>query len=296
VASSSYSSKQLRTTLILPEANFPGTSSNTLTLTGFRASATITGAANFPSSMDLAIYGMSQADMNALTVLWANPIATAVPAVPLVQLEASSDGVTWTQVFEGTFFEASPDYRGIPDACLRISAMTGYRSVIEPAPPTSYTGSASVVQIAQYLAGKMGFTLENNGVSGTLSTPYFPGTYMDQFRELCEHANLDYYFDGNTVLAICPKNQPRQGKPVPVLSPSSGLIGFPTVERYGLHVDALFTPALALGGQLQIADSIVPSANGSWFSYFLEYRLESVMPDGLWQVGMKCSKAPISTP
>lgn len=285
----SYTGKLLRATLVLPQSNFPGTSSNTLILTGYRMSATITGAATWPNNLDLIIYGMRQADMNAVTVLWSSATPTAMNARALVQLEASPDGTTWTQVFDGTFIEAQPDYQGIPDVGLRLQAYTGFGSQIQTAQPTSYPASASVVQIAQYLAGKMGFAFENNGVSGTLSSPYFPGTYMEQFRQLCWHANLDFYFDGNATLAICPKNQPRQNKPKPVFSPSTGLIGFPTIQRYGIHVDVLFQPSLTLGATLEVSGSQVPSANGTWLPYRLTHRLESIQPDGEWFTGMDCT-------
>jgi hypothetical protein len=291
MTANSYSQKLLRATLILPTANFPGTSSNTLTLVGYRMSAKIQGPAKLPNSLDLTIYGMQQADMNQVTILYSAATPTAVQSRALVNLEASPDGTTWTQVFTGTFIQAQPDYRGIPNACLSAQAITGNGMQIAIAPPTSYPGAASIATIAQYLAGQMGFTLENNGVTGNLSTPYYPGTYMDQFRQLCTHANLDYYFDGNGTLAICPSGQSRQGKPVPVLTPSSGLINRPTVGQYGIHVDALFTPALTLGGQFQISGSDVPGANGMWSPYSVMLDLESLMPGGSWFANMDCRPA-----
>lgn len=288
----SYGSKLLRATLILPEGNFPGTSSNTLTLVGFRMSATVQGAASYPNQMDLTIYGMQQVDMNAVTILWDLVNATAASARAFVTLEASSNGTAWTQVFEGTFIEAAPDYQAIPDASLRIQAQAGYGSQIQIATPASYTGQTSVAVIAQYLAGQMGFVLENNGVTGNLSSPYYPGTYMDQFKALCEHANLDFYFDGNTTLAICPKNQPRQGNVMPVISPQTGLIGYPSIQRYGIHVDALFTPSLILGRPIQIQGSdTVPSANGTWFPVKVAHELDSLLPEGRWFSHMDCMRS-----
>jgi hypothetical protein len=288
----SYSQKNLRATLILPTANFPGTTSNTLTLVGYRMSATIQAAGGFPNQLDLTIYGMRQADMNQVTILWSGSGVTSQNAKAFVQLEASPDGVAWTQVFDGVFLEAAPDYSAAPDVCLRIQAMTGLGAQLAIAPPTSYRGATSIASIAQFLAGKMGFAFENNGVAGNLASPYFPGTYMDQFRQLCDHANLDCYFDGNAVLAICPKNVPRQGKTVPVFSPTSGLIGFPRVQRFGVHVDVIFTPALTLGAFLTVAGSIVPGSNGSWFANSVTHELESLMPGGAWFSHVNCVRSP----
>ncbi len=288
----SYSSKQLRATLVLPQANFPGTSDNTLTLTGYRMSATVNCAARYQNTLDIAIYGMKQEDMNAVTILWSAATPQEVATDALITLEASPDGSAWTQVFNGTFVEASPDYQQVPYACLRAYAVTGNAAQISAAPPTSYKGATSIAEIATYLAGRMGFALENNGVSGNLANPYFPGSYMDQFRELCEHANVDYYFDGNATLAICPANQPRQNKAVPVLSPTSGLINRPSVQRFGIHIDALFTPGLTLGGKVQVTGSDVPGANGTWMPMRTTHQLESLMPDGAWFTAMDCTRVP----
>jgi len=289
MSGNSYASKLLRATLTLPAGTFPGTGSNTLTLVGYRTLASITGASGYPNALDLTVFGMRQADMNAVTILWSAATPTAAYERALIQLEASSDGgQSWSQVFSGTFTQAQPDYRNPPYVGLRAQAFTGNGMQIGIAPPISYPGSATVLSVAQALADAMDFTLENNGVTGNLSTPYFSGSYMDQFKQLCQHANLDFYFDGNGTLAICPYGQPRQGKPVPVLTPTTGLRGWPTIGQYGIHVDALFLPSFVLGGQIKIQDSEVPGANGTWSPYNTTLTLESLQPDGAWFAAMDC--------
>lgn len=295
--SGSYSQKSLRATLLLPEGNFPGTSSNTLTLVGYRMSATIVAASGYPNTLDIMIYGMRQQDMNACTIIFSGATPQLVNARAQVLLEASADGRTWTQVFEGTFIEAQPDYRSIPYAGLRAQAITGAGAQYLIGEATSYPGSASIATVAEYLAGKMGFVLENNGVTGNLSTPYYSGTYMDQFRELARHANFDFYFGSNGTLAICPAGRSRLGKPVPVFSPATGLIGFPTLGRFGPELDVLFTPELTRGGlgaNIEIADSQVPGTNGVWLPYSITHALESLMPGGSWFSHLACVR-PVST-
>lgn len=289
----SYAQKLLRATLILPAGNFPG-KGNTLTLVGYRMRAEAQGAAGFPYQLDLTVFGMRQADMNAVTILWASVAGqpTAMNARALVKLEASSDGGTsWCQVFEGTFTQAQPDYRNPPQVGLHALAVTGNGAQIQIAPPTSYRGSTSVLSILQSLADNMNFTLEPNGISGNLSTPYYGGSYMDQFRQVCEHANLDFYFDGDATLAVCPNGQPRVNKAVQVLSPTSGLKGFPTIQQFGLHIDALFRPAFTtgLGSPVKVEGSGVPGANGMWKPFSMLHTLESLQPDGAWFSGMDCT-------
>ena len=263
---------------------------STLTLVGYRMSATIVATNRKPNTLDIVIFGMRQADMNATTILWSAATPQSINTRAQILLEASPDGTTWTQVFEGTFTEAQPDYRDVPHVGLRASAWTGAGMQYQIAAATSYRGATSIASIAQYLAGQMGFALENNGVSGNLSTPYYSGTYMDQFRQLAKHANFDFYFDGNSTLAICPQGQPRQNKPTPVFTPTSGLIGFPTIGRFGPQLDVLFTPGLTVGGNIQISGSAVPGTNGVWLPYAITHTLESLMPGGQWFSHLSCSR------
>ena len=285
----SFTQKQLRATLTLPAENqtFAGTNSNQLVLSGFRMSASLQAAGNYTNFCDLTIYGMRQQDMNAVTVLWAGPSPTAVNARALLVLEAN-DSSGWLQVFEGQFVQAAPDYRAAPDASLSIYAATGYGAQLATAPPISYAGGADVATIARTLATGMGFAFENNGVQAQLHTPYYAGTAMDQFRSLCADANIDYYFDANGTLIICPKNQPRIGKSAVQLNPGSGLIGFPTIQQFGVNVQCLFTPAIALASEIEISNSGVPGADGRWFPQKAVHQLESMKPGGQWASSLDC--------
>lgn len=287
---SSFTSKQLRASLILPQGTFPGTDSNTLVIgPGFRMSAKLTGAGNYTNLCALAIFGMKQADMNAVTVLWGqggNP--QNVDAKAILVLE-SNDGSGWLQIFEGQFFDAQPDYKSLPEVSLSVTAMTGYGAQILPAQPTSISGAADVPSLAAQLAGLMGFAFENNGVTGALHTPYYAGTLMDQFRELASDASFDYYFDSKGTLCICPSNQPRQWTNAVVIGPDSGLVGYVSLTRYGgVEFDALFQPAFELGSAVEIANSQVPGTNGLWFPFKFVHELESVKPGGRWFSHLSC--------
>jgi hypothetical protein len=292
----SFSRKRLRATLTLlgPNQTFAGTNNNVLTLDEFRMSATLTAAGNWTNFLDLTIFGVRQQDMNALTVLWAGPDFTAVNSRASVALE-SNDGGGWFQVFQGQFQQAQPNYQEVPDANITIYAAAGFGQQIASAPPSSYTGGASVATIAQSLASQMGFNFENNGVSAQLHTPYFPGTLMDQFRQLCDHANIDYYFDANETLIICPKNQGRIGKTTIPVSPQSGMVGYPTVQQYGVNVKVLFLPQLALGNPIDI-QSDIPGANGKWFPQRMVAQLESWKPGGQWFASLDCYPFSAATP
>lgn len=288
--SASFTYKALRATLALVGANqtFQGTNDNTLVLEDMRMSAALVQAGNYNTQLDLTIFGMRQADMNALTILWAGPNPTSFALDPTVLLE-TNDGSGWKQAFQGNFVQAQPDYRNIPDADLAIHAMTGASAQYAATDPSSYPGAASAAVIAQNLATAMDFTLENNGVTAQLSTPYFHGTLMDQFNQLCQQANIDYYFlpgaspNSAGVIAITPKNQSRQNQSSVLLSRATGLIGYPTIQQYGISAQCLYNPAITLAATVRVdTDGAIPGADGTWFPQYATHQLESWTPGGAW--------------
>lgn len=285
----SFTAKRLRVTLILSGANsiFPGTNSNTLVLTDMAVSARVQAVARLSTQADIRIFGMKASDMNALTVAWANP---PVVLDNLVILEANSgtneDG--WVQVFKGTIIEAQPDYRDMPNVSFMLSAMTGYYQKITPAAPTSYPYEVDIGLAASEIIDRMGapWSYVDGGATGVLSNPYFWGTLWDQLSQACAAANADFYIQGDDIL-IVPAGQPRQSAPSIVLSPKSGLIGYPMFERSGLNVTAIFNAAFLCGTPLDV-ESALPNASGRWYPYSLMHALDARLPRGLWQTELRC--------
>jgi len=283
----SFTQKRLRVTLIMSGANsvFPGTNSNTLTLENMRVSARVQGVARLATQADIRIYGMRADDMNALTVAWANP---PVVLDHLVILEADN-GKGYVQVFKGTITEAQPDYAAQPNVSFALLAVTGYFQKINPAPPRSFPAASDIDTIAAGIVADMGgdWTFTNGGAFGTLSEgAYFWGTLWDQLAMACAATNTDFYVFGDNVL-ITEGGRPNAELPSVILTPQSGLIGYPSYERSGLAVSALYDPAFACGTPLDI-ESSVPAATGRWYPYSLTHFLESRTPRGQWMTQMQC--------
>lgn len=284
----SFTSKQLRVTLVLAGTNqvFPGTNSNTLVLTGLRMSAKAKTVARLTTNLDLRIWGMLPTDMNALSVIWINP-----PVIfdHVVILEADA-GDGFVQVFKGTIREAQPQYGAAPDVYFALQATQGYYKQIDVqfSEPTSYPESVPADLAILDLIVRMGFHGEVSGDVGavTLTNPYWSGTLYDQFVKACQAAGADFYFLGDTVL-VTASGQPRQNQPAVVLNPESGLVGYPVYERDGLNVEALFNPALLCGTPIELTSS-VPNATGRWYPYAIEHKLDCLMPKGKWHSYLKC--------
>lgn len=290
----SFTGKQLRVTLVLAGTNqvFPGTGSNTLKLAGLRMSARVKTVARLSTRAEIKIWGMLPADMNALTVAWANP-----PIVfdHIVTVEAKSDDDPdpergWSQVFMGTIIEAQPEYRAAPDVYFQLVAMNGYfrKIQVDFAEPTSYPGSVLADGAILDLIDRMGYTGEVTGEVGavSLTNPYWSGTLWDQFTKACQAAGADFYVQGDTIL-VTASGQPRNNRPAVILDASSGLIGYPVYDRAGLNVDALFNPAFLCGTPIDLK-STVPSATGRWYPIMVQHSLESLMPAGKWLSQLQC--------
>lgn len=275
----SFRRKRLRITFALSNnSKFEGTNSNRLVLDGFRATANVKMAgAPFAPAASLAVFGMRQSDMNALTMLAWKPLALQRNDVLIEAIDGDAAPVT---VFSGQIISAGPDYSAAPDVCLRVEAVSIYFERISPAAPTSYTGPVDVATVVSTIARQMGKSFENNGVSVTLQNPYLPNTLAEQLAAVCLQANIDYAIDGN-VIAITPKGQPRQTQLV-VLAPDSGLEGYPDIDVTGIQVTCLFNAGIRFHGSVRV-QSQVPKANGDWYVYALEHSLQSETPGGSWR-------------
>ncbi|MGH8266361.1 MAG: baseplate hub protein, partial [Steroidobacteraceae bacterium] len=233
------------------------------------------------------VWGMRQADMQAVTVLFFGPSAAAVNARAILKLEADG-GSGYLKVFEGQFQEAQANYDDAPDVRLHCNCATGYAQQIFSAPPSSFAGDVDIATLAKQLATQMGFTFEDNGITGTISTAYLAGTLLDQFRQLAEAGRFDYYFDAKSTLIVCPRNSPRRNQSTVVLSKATGLIGYPTLQRFGVRVTVLFSPAIELGSPIEIHGSQVPGVDGLWFPMSARHQLDSLRPGGQWFSVLDC--------
>jgi hypothetical protein len=268
--------KQLKFVITLGTGKCGSSGADTVTLEGFRAVVDIDKAGGMQmGQLKARIYGVRQEDMNSATTLQWKP-GTWIPNT--VQVFAI-DGETETLVFGGNIVNAWADYQGMPDVFLHIQAQAAFYGSLKATSPKSYKGGVSVAVVMAKIAEEMGFVFENNGVETVLTDLYLANTGLEQAKELAAAANCAMYVD-DTVLAICPLNQPRPS-PVPYISDATGLIGYPTFDGVGVNFQALFNPGVVFGGSIKIETSVTQAA-GEWVVTSVSHRLESEKPGGAW--------------
>lgn len=283
--------KLLRVTFKLTSGNATfANGTNTLVLTQIRIAANTTGAVQFLTQCDLQLYGMLQQDMNSLSVLRGPVSSPAALSFSTVLLEANAGDGNWVTIFSGNIIEAGPEYRGMPEVFFHCQAITnGYVQGLAPTDALSYPDGAQVHDVAGTIADSMGLILQNHGVSASVQPgSYFPGAPKDQLERLHQNSGQFDWATDPTTLAIVPTNQPRTQKAGIVLTPDSGLIGYPTIESLGIGVVALFNPLFLISSQFTIADSDVVGANGDWIPYRVQHQLDSLKFGGQWFTSMQC--------
>ncbi|WHZ12961.1 MAG: hypothetical protein OJF60_003402 [Burkholderiaceae bacterium] len=168
-----------------------------------------------------------------------------------------------------------------PNTCLSAHGMQGAAAALKPVAASSYIGPTQVSAVMSDFAKEAGYAFENNNVQVTLMNPYFPGTTLSKIKSCARAAGIFYSID-NGVLAIWPVNGSRQQDQIPVISPQSGMLGYPTYSSQGVTVRTLLSAQYGLGKRFTIADSILTPANGTWNTLSVEHSMESQTPNGAW--------------
>lgn len=254
-----------------------GPSGNTVKLSGLRVSCRIhkAGTASMATA-SIQIYGMPLVLMKQLSTL--GMVFQLIPKNTItIDVGDAVNGMT--TAFYGTIMQAWSDFQSAPDVPFHVEAQTlGAEAVIQVT-PSSYNGSTDVAQVMGNLATQMNCTLEPNGVSVQLSNPYFYGSAKSQADACAAAANINWTVDGQT-LAIWPKGKARSGQ-IPVISPSSGMIGYPTFANFMIVLKTVFNPGIKFGAQVQVESSLLTTA--TWAVMSLEHHLEAMFPHGKWE-------------
>lgn len=282
-----FSAKSLDVTFALGTGTFGETGANTVNLYGHRVDAQIVKAGGTSlGTLTMRVYGMTASQMQQLSALTPALMIQRQNRVTLAAGDQNGKAV----VFAGQITEGWVDATEAPNISLYVHAVVGGLALVQPVPPTSYPRSADVAVIMSGLAvlGRMGF--ENDGVSAQLATPYFAGSLVQQIRACADAAHIDWLIDGAgsnaaDYLTIFPRGQGRTGT-IPLVSPATGLIGYPSFTGLGIAASTQFNPTIRPGGRVQVQSSLTPAC-GTWFVVALSHSLQSELPGGEWMTSFQ---------
>ena len=271
-----FAQKKINVSFSLANGNFQG-GGNSATLTGLRVSARLSAPGGIAmTAAEAAIYGLPLSMMNQLST-----VGTQLDLIGknTISIEAGDDTTGMFLIFKGTIIDAFVDAQAMPQVAFRVTAQAGAFEAAMTTPPISQEGTADVSSLMSQVAGAMGFQFENNGVSLKVTNPYLHGSPRSMAAQLAQMAGVEWVIERDT-LAIWPPGQTRQGGNV-LISPQTGMVGYPMFNQGGVLVRTLYNPALKYGGQITIQSDITPAC-GNWAIANMEVDIEAQTPRGKW--------------
>lgn len=274
----SFVKRRIDVTITLGAGQFGDEKGDTVTLTGYRVVADMAAVGgDAQGQLQLQIFGMPLSLMNQLTTI--GPVMTEIRGKNSILVAAGDEGSTLSVLFEGTIDQAYANFQTAPEVVFNISALSALTAAVKPVAASSYKGSTDVATIMKSLADQMGFAFEDNGVDVKLASPYFPGTALQQVKLCARAAGINYTTDRG-VLAIWPSDGFRAGE-VPLISPKTGMVGYPVFSSNGIVINALYIPTVKQGGQIDVESSLAV-ATGRWNVFSVVHNLESERVGGPW--------------
>lgn len=257
---------------------FGPTLNDTVTYSGLRCEASINNIAGASlNSLQLRIYGMSESVMSQLSTIG---ISITLTPRNLVTLSASNSSGGMSQVFQGTIANAWIDYSGAPDVSFNVEAYAGLFEQVKSVAVNSYKGSVAVADIISALAKSIGFAFTNNGVTAQLSNPYFAGSALTQIKDCAEHAKIGYDIS-NGMVQIWPSGGAVDDVSF-LISPETGLVGYPVFSKLGIDIQAEFNADIKLGRRLQVRSSVPQACRDTWYCQMARHEISAQVPNGPW--------------
>ena len=270
---------------------FAESGTDTVTISGSRTSVRIKNAgAAVNCRATVKVYGMTQSLMNQLTTLGMvyNQIARNQLTI---QAGDSSSGGSLPTIFGGTIISATPDFSAQPNVPFIFEVLSGLAQATTPATVSSYQGTVKVADVVASLATAMGFQFENNGVTATISAPALTGSFLQQAKDICAHANVKLAIINGTTLSIFPDGGNRNTPDVPVISPETGMISYPSLTTQGIIVKTLLNPQITMGSLIKVNSSLLSGISAAqsasnypsqWAVRKVDLDLDSLYPKGEW--------------
>jgi hypothetical protein len=281
--------KIIRVTLTLQDENvfFTAQGDNRLSSTGLAISTAITyGNGAIAPTAQITVYGLPIATMNKLfRVQW----NTMQSILNMVKIEVGEQGEKLSVAYEGNITFATVNMDSSPNVSLVITSQMAVVEKMKATEPFTIPKDTptDVDDIVKFLAEDSGYEYENHGVTHILTDTSLNGSNIDKIEALAKMCDFDLYIE-QRLIVICPKGADRPLK-IPIISPSSGLNGYPSPDQRGISFSCQYSPLVRFGGVVRLKDSIITVANADWRVYGLVSTLEANMPQGKWEMNVNAT-------
>lgn len=275
--------REIQLTIQLGAGTFGDQVGNAVILSGLRIFADMAApCGESMGAMQMRVYGLTQSMMNQLTTIG---VFGQVAGASKIAVAAGEKDKALTTIFQGSIWQAWADYNSAPEVAFNMIAYVGMNIALKPVEASSYTGATDVSFIMESLAMDADLAFVDGGVNVTLSSPYLSGSILDQIKECARAANIYYKIEAET-LTIWPKDGIVAG-PEPVISPDTGMIGYPALSSQGMTVKTLFNPNVTMGGLINVESSL-KMATGQFQVLNYTHNISCLAPGGPWFTEILC--------
>ena len=197
-----------------------------------------------------------------------------------IKVEVGEEGMPLIPEYYGNITFARLDTTSAPDVAVIIESLVGVREKQTLVSATSWPDGAKLQNIVGEICDEMGWQLENNNVDLTIGAGNLQDTSIEKISNLCRHYEINMYVEPD-LIAISNTGMARE-LAIPIVSPSNGLLSYPTSTIQGVNFQCLYNPLIRFGGKVQVKDSAVKMANGEWLIIGIRTHLEANTPNGNW--------------
>lgn len=282
--------KVIKITLTLQDGvqTFTAEGDNRLSSTGLAISTNITyGNGAISPTAQITAYGLPLSTVNKLTRVQWN---TMQAILNMVKIEVGEQGQPLKVAYEGNITFATVNTDGAPNVALVITSQMAVVEKMRPTAPFTIPKGEEVdaADIVKFLAQDMQYEFENYGVTHILTDTTLNGSNIEKIEKLAQMCDFDLYIE-QRLIVICKKGGDREVK-IPIITPKTGLIGYPAPDQRGVTFSCAYDPLVRFGGIVQIRESIIGDVvNQDWRVYGLVATLEANIPQGKWQMNVNAT-------
>ena len=136
------------------------------------------------------------------------------------------------------------DFNGAPDVEMKFEAMTGGYAALIAQSPVSSSGTATAADLCGQFAKEAGFSFVNQGIDASIANSVYSGSPLEKAQAVAKQVGADLIIDDDK-MTLLPRGESLRGGSVVLLSPETGMIGYPTFTNNGIIVKSF--PCNAVG-------------------------------------------------
>lgn len=247
-----YQRREIEVEFTLSEGSFDQANGNILTLKNMKCELSVSAFGGLAgTTLELRLYGLS---INYAAKLTGKSQKVLDQKQNLVKIKVNGE-----DLFVGSIVASRLNLNQMPDAPIEITATTtGYEQSL-PCPDTTVKGDTKVQDLLKAIAGSVGLRFTNVDVDLVASSPHYTGNAIEQINKIAVAYNLSYYVDMGSLIVATGANP--LDSITPLISPSSGLIGYPIFIDYGINFTCMFSSSIKVLRNIRL-ETDLPNATG----------------------------------